>query len=82
MLCFQNAYPKIGVELINLIMSKTKLTESEISLSLLDQIVKKFSTNNTNDAKKLLSFVANFMYNLEKRVSDKSDPTIVLEESF
>ena len=63
-------------------MSKTKLTESEISLSLLDQIVKKFSTNNTNDAKKLLSFVANFMYNLEKRVSDKSDPTIVLEESF
>jgi hypothetical protein len=79
---FKNAYPKLTVESINLLISKIQLTPSDLSFALMQQLFNKHSTNLNVEADKLLTFVANFMFNLQKSTTTKTDPALVLKECF
>jgi hypothetical protein len=48
----------------------------------MQQLFNKHSTNSSVEADKLLTFIANFMINLEKRFKSQADPSTLLKDAF
>ena len=79
---FKNAYPKVQIEAVNQLLSNFTDAKGEVSLALMQQFFNKHSKNNSNEAGKLLSFVANMMYNVNSTGGKQTDPAAVIETAF
>lgn len=82
LLLVHNAYPKLTVDNINLLISKIQLDPKQISFGLMQQLFNKHSSNSSVEAGKLLTFIANFMINLEKGLKSQADPSTLLKDAF
>ena len=70
------------MESVNLLMSKIQPDPKSVSFGLMQQLFNKHSTNGSVEADKLLSFIANYMLNLEKLSKKQADPSTLLKDSF